>query len=215
MILYYTHNAKPPEFTKRVYDRHKAQAERVGQRFVAVVNEWIGDGDIVQKLDASQLRFADIYLRIMRGLDHAQIDDFVYLVEDDVLYPDTRYFWELPLPRRVTYNLNIVYLCDRGYFLLHPNSISLSQLMGSREAMRYNIDMKLKEVMAGKMKCFEPGRGQDQPYETGSTHLAPSIDFRTDHNASWSVPDDIECFQDLEAWGDASELWNEVYKGER
>lgn len=215
MILYYTHNAKPRGFLERVYQHHKEQAARVDQRFVAVVAEQLGDGDVMQPFDVSQPKFADIYLRILRGLDFAQIDDFVYLVEDDVLYPDSRYFWELPLELRVTYNLNIVYLCERGFFRLHENSIALSQLMGSPSAMAFNIGLKLEELRDRKMKCIEPGNGHDRPYVTGSTQLAPAIDFRTGYNASWSVPDDVECFPNLEGWGNAGELWNEIYKGEK
>lgn len=213
MILYYTHNAKPRGFQQRCYDFHREQAARKGQRFVSVVAEKIGDGDIVLPFDSTLPKYADIYMRILRGLEGVENKEPVYLCEDDTLYPDCRYDWLLPDDDRlVTYNLNLVYVGPLGYTRYMDGGIALSQLMGLACAVRYNIGIKLTETLNHQMACIEPCSAPGKRYLSGTCRFnAPSIDFRTGHNASWHLPQGIEYFQKLEVWPDACVLWDNIY----
>lgn len=214
MILYYTHNAKPEGFQLRCYNYHKEQAARMNQPFVSVVKEPIGAGDIVLPFDESLPKYADICVRILRGLEGVPDDELVFLCEDDTLYPDERYCnWTLSA-EAVCYNLNICYLGPRGYAYHMQGGIALSQLMGTASAVRYNIELKLAEMMALEMSCIEPCSAAGKLYRSTTIRLnTPSVDFRTDYNASWALPDDIATFEDLPYWGKAKTLWNKLYEG--
>jgi len=214
MILYYTHNNKPRGFMERCYNVHKKQAENVGQQFVAIVREKFSFDDRVVEFDPKWPKYADIYVRILEGLTGIPDEEPVYLCEDDTLYPDERYHWALPDPQRVIYNLNLCYLGPKGFVWFQEGGIALSQLMGSASAVRYNIGLKFEETLANEMSCIEPCSGQGRPYQSGTCRLGiPSVDFRTDYNASWKLPQDIEFFDDLLGWGSGSKLWNNLYEG--
>ena len=215
MIIYYTHNAKPRGFLERCYNYHREQAQRVGQEFKAVVAEPIGPGDEVFSFDPNFPKYADIYQRILHGITCVPDDEPVFLVEDDTLYPDDRYSRELPCPWTVIYNLNLCYIGPLGYAWHMRGGIALSQMMGSASAVRHNVGLKLDATLKGEMACVEPCSGQERDYRSGTCSLGwPSVDFRTDYNATWKLPEDIEYFEDLLGWPSASELWRKLYKGE-
>ena len=214
MILYYTHNVKPRGFQQRCYDYHKRQAERVGQRFVAVVAEKLGEGDSIMEFDDKWPKYADIYLRILHGLKGCDPKESVYLCEDDTLYPDTRYYWRCDSLERVTYNLNLIYIGPKGYARHMWGGIALSQLMGTASPVHHNIAMKLEATLAGDMQCIEPVSGGERAYKSDTCKLPLcSVDFRTDYNASWKLPDNLDFFQILDGWPDAKDLWEELYEG--
>jgi hypothetical protein len=214
MILYYTHNAKPREFMERCYHFHRDQADRVGQQFRAVVSEQFMDDDEVYEFDPQWPKYADIYLRILRGLTCIPDGDPVFLAEDDTLYPDERYLWTMPDLQTVIYNLNLCYIGPKGYAWHHENGIALSQLMGTASAVRYNVGLKLQEVLDGCMSCVEPVSGEGTEYRSTTCRLpVPSVDFRTDYNATWRLPDDLSFFEDLHGWPTARDLWKNIYEG--
>jgi len=199
---------------ERCYNVHKTQAENCGQQFVAIVAEKFSPDDRVVVFDPKWPKYADIYVRILDGLNGVPDDEPVYLCEDDTLYPDARYFWKLPDPQQVIYNLNLCYLGPRGFVWYMEGGIALSQLMGSASAVRYNIQLKFEETIAGEMACIEPCSGQYRPYVSATCRFGvPSVDLRTDFNASWKLPDNLDFFDDLPGWGSGSELWNKLYEG--
>jgi hypothetical protein len=215
MILYYTHNKKPRGFMERCYKHHRDQAERVGQRFVAVVAEKFSEDDEVFDFNPKWPNYADIYLRILHGLIGAKDEAPCYLCEDDTIYPDERYGWALPCPRTVIYNLNLCYIGEGGFAWHNRNGIALSQLMGSVSAVRHNIEMKLESTIDGDMSCVEPCSGGERPFISATCMIGiPSVDFRTAYNATWSLPEDVQYFEDLLGWGSARDLWSKLYTGE-
>lgn len=207
-VLYYTHNAKPRDYMLRVYNRHRAQCDRMGLRFVAVVREALGPGDIVVPFDPIPT-YADIYRRILRGL--AEIGDPrepVYLAEDDCLYTDDHFKQSARPGFEVAYNLKLAYACSAGYFWHARGAIALSQLCGSAEAMRYNCAAKLAEIEARQMACVEPAQCTGKPYRTGTFVTAtPNVDLRTQYNATWRVPAGVEFLTDLPGWLNHADLW--------
>ncbi len=214
MILYYTHNRKPRGFMERCYYHHRAQAERLGITFIAVVAEKFEPDDEVYSFDPKWPKYADIYLRILHGLSGVPDDEPVYLCEDDTLYHDCRYGWIFPDMQSVIYNLNLCYIGPAGFVWHMRGGIALSQLMGPASAVKYNIGLKLEETLEGEMSCIEPCSGQGRPYLSGTCETPfPSVDFRTEYNASWSLPDDLDYFDDLNGWGSAKDLWSKLYEG--
>lgn len=215
MILYYTHNAKPRGFMERCYHYHREQAERVGQKFVAVVAEKFHVTDDVYEFSDQWPKYADIYLRILHGLTDVPDEEPVFLCEDDTLYPDERYEWELPCPWTVIYNVNLCYIGEKGFAWHNRGGIALSQLMGTASAVRHNIGMKLDSCLDKTMSCVEPCSGQERNYQSLACQLSlPSVDFRTAYNATWSLPEEAEYFEDLLGWGSAKELWKKIYEGD-
>jgi hypothetical protein len=213
MILYYTHNAKPQGFMRRCYDIHRRQAASVDHTFRAVVRECFEPDDIVMQSDASLPRFADIYVRILKGLEGVKDGESVYLCEDDTLYPDCRYAQYLT-DGVVVYNLNLCYIGAKGYTRYMDGGIALSQMHGTARTVRDHIQWKLDETLRGEMACIEPCSAPGKPYISGTCRLPfAAVDFRTGHNASWNLPEGIEYFQELDGWPMADRLWNEIYKG--
>jgi hypothetical protein len=209
MILYYTHNAKPAKFTRRVWDTHAAQAERTGQHFKSIVrdpslypSEFRG---AIKPFDAQPL-YADLFGRILRGLEFVQDDEPIYLAEDDTLYPDERYSCE-PIPGMLGYNLNIVYLGAGGYVRIRPNTLALSQLYAFAGDLRKHVEGKLGQIMTGKPCEHVELVGPVFPIALD----VPSVDFRTRWNATWKLETTkLEWggyFQELNGWPTAAEMW--------
>jgi hypothetical protein len=211
-LLYYTHNSLPREFAERIYHRHRAIAEQHGHQWVSVCRVPFRPGEDLEFPVAPDLpAYADIYRRILAGLDMVAGDDgtMVYLVEHDVLYCPG-HFRQEPRGLMVFYNLNIAYMCAGGYFLGPENAIALSQLCGTKAAMRLAICTKLNECLERRMACIEPaGAG----YITGTWKPPmPNIDIRTGLNTTWKVPEGTSMLAELPGWAPWSVMWDK-YKG--
>jgi len=214
MILYYTHNAKPRGFLERCYNYHKQQAHMVGEYFKAVVAEKIGPCDEVFTFNKDFPKYADIYQRILHGLKGIPDEEPVFLCEDDTLYHNTRYHRKIECPWTIIYNINLCYIGARGFVWHMRGGIALSQAMGTASAMRHNIGLKLDACLNGELACVEPCSGQERDYRSDTAHTPyPSVDFRTDYNATWSLPENVEYFEDLLGWPSASQLWGKLYEG--
>lgn len=210
-LLHYSHNSLPHEFALRIYERHRRIAAEVGQQWISVVREPFGPGDLILPTMAGLPTYADIYRRILAGLDMVVGDDdtMCYLVEHDMLYA-VDHFKQEPRGMMVFYNLQLAYMCARGFFRGPENAIALSQLCGTRRAMRHAIQTKLNECLELRLACVEPaGAG----YVTGTFKpVVPNIDIRTGLNTTWNVPDGAEFIEALPGWAPWSVLWNR-YKG--
>lgn len=213
-FLYYTHNAKPRPFMERLYRRHRDLAGELGHQWVAVVREPFADDDVVQATTAGDPHYADIYRRVLAGLErvHGPDDTMVYLVEDDVLY-SREHFEQKPRGLQVFYNLNLAYMCDRGYYWHMKGAIALSQLCGSLAAMRMAFRTKLLECLEKRLACVEPaGHG----YVTGTFHTnIPNIDIRSGFNATWATPADAVMVENLPGWSPWSCMWTKYSGGLR
>lgn len=211
-MLYYTHNAKPREFMQRLYDRHREMAASMGAQWVAVVRVPFTAHDAVMQPRDDDPKYADIYRRILAGLDHitGPDDTMVYLIEDDVLY-STEHFAQQPRGPQVFYNLNLAYMCDRGYYWHMKGAIALSQLCGTRSAMRLAFRTKLCECLEKRLACVEPaGAG----YITGTCHTnIPNIDIRSGFNATWRTPEDAAFIKALPGWAPWEIIWTRYSEG--
>lgn len=211
-FLYYTHNAKPREFMERFYRRHREMAEASGAQWIAVVREKFADDDIVQAPCADDPKYADIYRRVLAGLDRVRGDDetMVYLIEDDVLY-SSEHFGQAPRGPQVFYNLNLAYMCDRGFYWHLKGAIALSQLCGTALGMRLAMRTKLCECLEKRLACVEPaGAG----YITGTFHTnTPNIDIRSGFNATWETPESVTFLPTLPGWAPWAKLWTRYSGG--
>jgi hypothetical protein len=226
MILYYTNNRKDASFTRRVYDIHREQAARVGQRFRAVVAKQIGagglEGDIVVP-EESGPKFSDMYRRILRGLESVPKTEIVYLCEDDVLYPDARFKPSRKIGRGpMYYNQRLVYLCYKGFFWCQRGTISLSQAHGTAQALRYNLELKQKECYypdwdSRKINSCEPFPFPGNQYRAEILNCTVmSVDIRGVGNSTWGVwPQSVRYFQDCWGWPKAAEVWEKVKGGQQ
>lgn len=204
-LLYYTHNRKPRAFMQRLYARHRTMAEKLGQQWVAVVAEEFAPDDLVVPFNPEPT-YADIYRRILAGLDMVAGDDRtpVYLVEDDVLYSLEHF----SLPARmdcVTYNLHLAYMSRPGYYWHHHGAIALSQLFGTKLTMRVAFRTKLNECLEKRLACVEPaGTGY---YTSTATTTVPNVDIRSGYNATWRTPDDANFLPSLPGWAPHAAVW--------
>lgn len=211
MILYFTHNRKPEHITRRFYEYNRAQAQRLGQRWVAITAKQYYPEDQVLPFSEGFPAYADIYKRILHGLTETHPSEPVFLCEDDMLYPDERFSQAMPEPNAVCYNLNVVSLCERGWSFKPQNGIAMSQMFGTSHGLWKNIAKKYEANLTGQAACIEPCSGsEDGPYlSTTCRYLQASIDFRSSHNATWTIGPDDDVFDDLTRWGKAGPIWQQ------
>jgi len=205
-LLYYTHNAKPRAFMEPFYRRHRELAAALGHQWIAVVREPFGDDDTRLDPQDGDPKYADIYRRILAGLDRVAgpDDTMVYLIEDDVIYCRD-HFDQPPRGLQVFYNLNLAYMCSGGYYWHLKGAIALSQLCGSLAAMRLAFRTKLLECLERRLACVEPaGKG----YVTGTFHThIPNLDIRSGYNATWRTPEGAVMLQTMPGWKPWADMW--------
>jgi hypothetical protein len=111
----------------------------------------------------------------------------------------------------VFYNLQLAYMCALGYFRGPENAIALSQLCGTKAAMRFAIRTKLNECLERRLACIEPaGAG----YVTGTFKpVVPNIDIRSGLNTTWKVPEGTAFLAELPGWAPWSVLWKRYSGG--
>lgn len=211
-ILYYTHNAKPRAFMQKIYTRGRGLADETGNQWIAVCRETFAQDDIQMDIEPGLPNFADIYRRILAGLEAVRgtDDTMVFLHEDDVLYCQEHFATQGRGPM-VVYNLHLAYMCDRGYYYYLPGCIALSQLCGTLGAMRAAFRTKLTECLEARLACVEPaGAG----YITGTCKtFVPNIDIRSGYNATWKTPADVTISDTLPGWAPWQKLWPKYSEG--
>lgn len=210
-LIYYTHNKKPGPFLERIYDRNVHLAEQLGAEFVAVVAEKFRDSDILIDFDPEPL-YADIFRRMLAGLEGLPDDEPVFFIEDDCLYPIEHFNDGFDRHDVLFYNLNIAFLDRQGFFRIPWGNIALSQIHGPAGAVRWNIEKKLTECLDARMACVEPA-GPGYRTATRSHVHVPCIDIRHGFNATWTGEDarareTTTVCTSLPGWAPADVLWN-------
>jgi hypothetical protein len=217
MILYYTHRRfGESRIIDNCWVRLVEQAERIGQRLVAVIPEqdalaiptaW-GRQDVVW-YETVEKGIPDIYHRIIKGLEVAGKFETVYLAEHDVLYCDAHFKY---VPKDgLGYNLNYTYLSEYGYFQRYSNCLALSMLCGPANLIKKGVEGKLQELKDNTFKCYEP---QGDMIRSNFKTAEPCVDIRHDFNQSWHVDPKTDRFwQEVpksNIWPGAAVLWAEI-----
>ena len=210
-FIYYTHNAKPCDFMLGIYDRNVDMANRLGARFIAVVAEPFSDTDVVVPFDPEP-KYLDIYRRILTGLRLVKDEmEPVYMLEDDVLYPDEHFDMEMRGDLLV-YQMNFAFMDRQGFFRIPRGNIALSQVFGTKRALMWNYTKKFDECQGRRMACCEPA-GPEYRTATASHENMPCIDIRNGLNATWTgesarARPDTTVHETLPGWAPWPILWD-------
>lgn len=204
-LITYTVFSKPKEATFKLQERNREIAHRLGGELIAIAPEPCPAADVNIILEPCGLPL-DLFTRINAGLCGIPDDDEVYLVEDDIIYTE-EHFKLTPKYRHVNYNLEVIYISERGYFDMYSRcGVCLHQAFGDALTMRRAVMLKLKEIADYNFSCYEPC----SPYFpscTCRTNTA-SLDIRNGMNSGdWTDNGEMEYFDNLKGWGEHKKIW--------
>ncbi len=220
-LIYYTHFAKPMDFTRRLAIRDLVLAKDTAQKMIAVTPKPMdiggGPADIyfenVVMPYHPERGIVDLYARIIEGCQRVPKDEVCFLTEDDVFYSYSHYLQENVKPGTWHYNLNFFYMCNKGFFERHNRCCpALSMAFGTAETLIAGANKKINEIKADKFSCFEPV-GKDYP-SASVRDRAPSIDIRGVNNTTWKPGPEDKFYALDEYWKKHVDLWNEYGIGD-
>lgn len=207
-LVYYSHLKKPRKFLERIARRDYEQAKKTHQLMLTVTPEpfSVGDENIIMPFAGGK---EDLYLRIIRACEMLPPDEVVFLVEDDILYPDEHFRKREGLrPGCWYYNLNVIFMSGRGFFEMHNRgAIALHQAFGRASAIIDGALRKIAEIKAGTFHCYEPAGSLG--YDTAVINDSqPSVDIRNGMNSGdWTDQGGLAYYNDSPEWGEHKKLW--------
>ncbi len=204
-IVYYTSNTASRPVLTTCFEKLRRHGE---DRELVVVsqqpNEMYSRADRLEIVGTGELSYQGLYSQALTGVELARCDT-VFLVEDDVLYPEG-YFDFVPANRfRFHYNTHLFIMNHHGF--MATDHAFTSNCCGDRELTAHAIRQRLRVLRAGReIEWAEPGVGghDDFTFERRESRF-PVVDVRHGANLTGNRVSD-EYLDRIDYWGEHRRL---------
>ena len=204
-IVYYTSNLARPSIRRACFERLRESG--ADKELVVVAQEdenFFADADQVRVVGRREIGHESLYLQMLLGLQGARYDT-AFMVEDDVLYPEGYFDFQLPNRYRFFYNTHSFVANVKGFFATDCHLTSNG--VGDRDLLALAIRQRLRYVRSGgKVTWTEPGLGghDDFSCEVYRSPI-PTVDIRHERNLTGYRESD-SYLDRLHYWGRHSDV---------
>ena len=204
-IVYYSNNHAARVLRRACFERLRQSG--ADKEIVVVAHEdedFFATADRVVVTGRQQRGYSNLYYQMLRGLREAR-HDTAFLAEDDVLYPQGYFEFQLPNRYRFFYNVHN-YVVNRKGFFAFDNRLT-SNCAGDRELLALAVRQRLRFIRSGgTIKWAEPGvGGHDDFSDDVYRSPIPVLDVRHSRNLTGDR-ESSEYLDRLDYWGQHRDL---------